>query len=68
MHVVMCSAPLALLEWLLVGTAREIMGQISLFRTGGRKINCTEASAGRTTESKSVVSGNSASPFPICPS
>jgi hypothetical protein len=37
-------------------------------KTGDRKENHTEANAGRTTESKSVVSGNSVSPFPFCPS
>lgn len=56
----------------LCGYSREKLWKSWIRRhssgSGTKKINHTEASAGRTTESKSEVSGNSASPFPFCPS
>lgn len=45
----------------------ERPGQVSLSHWDCEE-DRTEANAGRTTESKMVVSGNSASPFPFCPS
>lgn len=45
----------------------ETLGQKSPSHRGQEE-NHTEASAGRTTESKIVVSGNSVSPFPFFPS
>ena len=45
----------------------DIRSEVATQNWGQEDIH-TEANAGRTTESKSVVSGNSGSPFPFCPS